>query len=418
MAQRPLDPALAKEAYDAIREHGDSRRAAQALGIADATLRSRAARHGPALAAHAANALPATPEERREILRLRAEVDQLKRERQDRDGEAMLAEAIAAARGKLQAEAVAPPAWAIRGERIADSPGVPILMLTDWHIGETVRSAEVFHMNAFDEAAADARVRQVVERAILLGAMHAPAGGHKGGVVFLGGDFVSGWLHEELVRSDWCSPLQSSAWCVSRIVWALRKLRDAWGRLYVVGVSGNHGRLTKRPPGKGHSFQCFDWLIYTMVAQQIGDHATDRKTITISVPDDGEQIVPVAGTRYHLMHGHQAGVKGGDGIIGALGPIMRGAVKIGSANRSVGRDSDVLVIGHYHQTLWLPRVIVGGTLKGYDEYARVSRFGFEPASQLMWFSHPKWGANCPMRIFLQDPPVGDTAACVTKRKAA
>jgi predicted phosphodiesterase len=413
--QPPLDPALARQARDAIAKHGGATAAARATGIAAATLRSRAQRcqdNAPA------DAAPIAPAERREIIRLRAENEQLRRAQHDHDGEALLAEAIAAARGRLQAEAVEAPSWALRGERAADSPGVPMLMLTDWHVGETVRASEVFRLNQFDAAAADARVRQVVERAVMLGAMHAPAGGHRGGVVFLGGDFVSGWLHEELVRSDWCSPLQSAAWCVSRLVWVLRKLRDAWGRIYVVGVSGNHGRLTKRPPGKGHSFQCFDWLIYTMVAQQLHESRSDRKTITVSVPDDGEQIVQVAGTRYHLMHGHQLGVKGGDGIIGALGPIMRGAVKIGSANRSVGRDSDVLVIGHYHQTLWLPRVIVGGTLKGFDEYARVSRFSFEPASQLMWFSHPKWGANCPMRVFLQDPATGDPAACVTKQKAA
>jgi hypothetical protein len=260
-------------------------------------------------------------------------------------------------------------------------------------------------------------VRLAVERAVLLAGMHAPAGGHKGGVVFLGGDFVSGWLHDELVRTDWCSPLQSAAWCVSRMVWALRALRDAWGRLYVVGVPGNHGRLTHRPPGKGHAFQSFDWLIYTMVAQQLADNPQDRKTITLSVPDDGEQIVPVAGHRYLLMHGHQLGVKGGDGIIGAIGPIVRGATKVGRQNRSVGRDFDTMVIGHYHTTLWLPGVIVGPTLKGFDEYARVSRFTYEPAAQLLWFSHPKWGPNSPLRVFLQDPAARIPADCATRRAA-
>jgi len=291
------------------------------------------------------------------------------------------------------------------------------LMLTDWHVGETVRAAEVFHQNQFDATVADARVRQAVERAVALAAMHAPAGGHKGGVVFLGGDFVSGWLHDELVRTDWCSPLQSAAWCVSRLVWSLRALRDAWGRLYVVGVPGNHGRLTHRPPGKGHAFQSFDWLIYTMVAQQLADNPQDRKTIALSVPDDGEQIVPVAGHRYLLMHGHQLGVKGGDGIIGAIGPIVRGATKVGRQNRSVGRDFDTLVIGHYHTTLWLPGVIVGPTLKGFDEYARVSRFTYEPAAQLVWFSHPKWGPNSPLRVFLQDPASRSPADCATRRAA-
>lgn len=402
MPQRPLTPQEKRDALALVAKHGTISAAARASGIPRETLQSRVDRARQTDATEAPDS--ASSAERREILRLRAEIAHLRRERADADGEALLAQALAEARGRLAAEPIAPPAWTIRGERSGDSPGVPVLLLTDWHIGETVREAEVYHRNRFDATTADARVRQVIDRAVMLGRMHAPAGGHKGGVVFLGGDFVSGWLHEELVRSDWCSPLQSAAWCVSRLVWALRALRDAWGRLYVVGVPGNHGRLTHRPPGKGHAFQSFDWLIYAMVAQQLADHAADRKTITLSAPDDGEQIVQVAGTRYLLMHGHQLGVKGGDGIIGALGPITRGATKVGRAARSVGRDFDVLVIGHYHTTLWLPGIIVGPTLKGYDEYARVSRFSYEPAAQLMWFSHPKWGPNSPLRVFLQDPP--------------
>lgn len=394
-----------KEAQAALKKLGTKTAAAECLGIARSTFRDILAK-GDTQAKEEAPAPIATPDERREILKLRSENARLRQEQHDTDGQAILAEAIREARGVLLSEAIEPPTWTLTEGKSGDSPGIPMLMLTDWHIGETVRSAEVYNLNRFDEVTSDLRVRQTIERAIVLTNIHTPPGGHKGGVVFLGGDFVSGWLHEELIRTDWCSPLQAASWCVSRIVWSLRKLRDSWGRLYVVGVPGNHGRMTKRPPGKGHAFQSFDWLIYSLVAQQLQDNALDKKTITLSVPDDGEQIVPVAGTRYHLMHGHQLGVKGGDGIIGALGPITRGAIKTGAQNRSVGRDSDVLVIGHYHQTLWLPRIIVGGTLKGYDEYARVSRFSYEEASQLLWFTHSKWGANNPLRVFLQDPPTG------------
>jgi len=415
MAAPRLAPTLAAEAVAAIAKHGSAAAAARALKIPENTLRNRVAASGERTAR--ADPAPATPGERVEIARLKAQVAHLKKDRDEADGQALLARAIADARGGMRAHAVDPPAWTVRGERTKDSPGVPVLLLTDWHVGETVRAAEVFNQNQFDATLADARVRQAVERAVALAAMHAPAGGHKGGVVFLGGDFVSGWLHDELVRTDWCSPLQSAAWCVSRLVWSLRALRDAWGRLYVVGVPGNHGRLTHRPPGKGHAFQSFDWLIYTMVAQQLADNPQDRKTIALSVPDDGEQIVPVAGHRYLLMHGHQLGVKGGDGIIGAIGPIVRGATKVGRQNRSVGRDFDTLVIGHYHTTLWLPGVIVGPTLKGFDEYARVSRFTYEPAAQLVWFSHPKWGPNSPLRVFLQDPASRSPADCATRRAA-
>lgn len=424
MAQHAMTKAEAEETARLLAKHdGNVTSAAAEANIPRPTMqhRVRAAERilGRRLGQpRAAPAAPPTAEERREIARLRAENAQLRKDQATRDGEALLAQAIAEARAGLQAHGVEPPPWTVRGERTKDSPGVPVLLLTDWHIGEVVDPAQVHGHNRFDAATADARVRLAIERAVMLGRMHAPAGGHKGGVVLLGGDFVSGWLHEELTRTDWCSPMQAAAWCVSRLVWALRALRDAWGRLYVVGVPGNHGRLTHKPPGKGHAFQSFDWLIYTMVNQQLADCAADRKTISLSVPDAGEQIVQVAGTRYLVMHGHQLGVKGGDGIIGAIGPIMRGATKVGRAGRSVAQDFDALVIGHYHTTLWLPGVIVGPTLKGYDEYARVSRFSYEPAAQMLWFSHPRWGPNSPLRVFLQDPPARGGPAFVALPAAA
>jgi transposase-like protein len=413
MPTKPLDRKLAAEAVAAVdAADGNVVAAALALGIIASTLRGRLR---TAAVKYSLTPKPRPPaerkpsppppqplseSERREIARLKADLARVREEQSRTDGEALLAEAIREARGKVSAMPIDPPRWTAQPERMGDAAGLPVLMLTDWHIGETVVPAEVAHRNVFSAEIAEERAERVIKRAIALAAKHVDKA--RGGVVFLGGDFVSGWLHEELIRGDYCSPLQAVAWCVSRLTHALRTLRDAWGRLFVVGVSGNHGRLTRRPPGAGHSHQAFDWLIYVLVAEALRERPEDRRTIEISVPDAGEQIVPVAGTRYHLMHGHQLGVKGGDGIIGALGPITRGAVKVGGANRSLGQDADILVIGHYHTTLWLPRAIVGGTLRGYSAWDRTQRYGWEPASQLLWFSHPRWGANSPIRVFLQD----------------
>lgn len=388
-----------QKAEEALAKHGSQVKAALALGVARQTLQRWL--HEPERPPQSASeASPITATERKELTSARRTIADLRRQLSEVDSHALMADAIRQARGALDGEAIPPPDWALRQREDDNGPGVPVLLVTDWHIGETVRESEVYGKNVFNEAEADERVRLLVERAIMLSRMHEPAGGYEGGVVLLGGDFVSGWLHEELVRTDWCSPMAASVWCVSRLKWALEQLVEAWGSLYVVGVPGNHGRLTKRPPAKMHAQQTFDWLIYSMLAEHfVGD---DR--VTFSVPDDGEQIVDIAGTRYLVTHGHQLGVKGGDGIIGALGPISRGATKVGRANRSVGRDFDVLVIGHYHTWLWLPGIIVGPTLKGFDEYARVSRFSYEPASQLLFFSHERWGPNMPLRIFLQDEP--------------
>lgn len=50
------------------------------------------------------------------------------------------------------------------------------------------------------------------------------------------------------------------------------------------------------------------------------------------------------------------------------------------------------------------RVIVNGSLKGYDEYASVSNFGYEVAQQALFFNHPKHGITFACPVLVQDHP--------------
>jgi hypothetical protein len=154
---------------------------------------------------------------------------------------------------------------------------------------------------------------------------------------------------------------------------------------------------------KGGAISCFDHAIYEALA----DRLRDDGRITWQIPASGDALFQVAGTRFLALHGHELGVKGGDGLIGALGPIMRGAIKTGRAERSLGRDFDVLLLGHFHQPIWQPRsgIVVNGTLKGFDEYSRMQRYSFAPPTQSLFFVHPRFGPNLPFNVFCDEPAV-------------
>jgi predicted phosphodiesterase len=344
---------------------------------------------------------PITAEERREIIRLKADVTRLNQALKEADHARLEADRFRALSRELHDGALPPPDWAVKVPAGADSPGVPMLDLGDWHIGETVDPRQLHGANAFDAAIADARVKRLLDRVLYLAFQHVKAPKYPGIVVILGGDFVSGWLHQELFRTDWCPPTMAANWCTSRLHRVLLRLAEAFGRVWVVAVPGNHGRLTQKPMAKGGAEACFDHAIYEALADRLQDDAR----FAWSIPAAGDCIVQVAGTRYLVAHGHQLGVKGGDGLIGALGPIMRGTIKTARAERSVGRDFDVAVLHHFHQALWLPSagIIVNGTLKGYDEWARLNRFAFAPPTQWLWFSHPRFGPNLPFDIRLEEP---------------
>ena len=344
---------------------------------------------------------PLTREERLRIQNLEAKLREVTRQLAEADAKAAQADKFRALSAELHDSPQAAPKWSVRVPAGKDTPGVPVLMLSDWHIGETVDAAQVHGANEFNAAIADRRVKSVIDRVLHLAFHHAPNPQYPGIVVVLGGDFVSGWLHEELFRTDWCAPTQATNWCVSRLHAALARLADAFGKVHAVCVPGNHGRLTRKPMAKGGATSCFDHAIYEALADRLRADAR----ITWQIPASGDALFQVAGTRFLAMHGHELGVKGGDGLIGALGPIMRGAIKTGRAERSLGRDFDVLLLGHFHQAIWQPHsgIVVNGTLKGFDEYSRMQRYSFAPPTQSLFFVHPRFGCNLPFNVFCDEP---------------
>lgn len=397
------------KAYDAAGHNAT--RAAQALGIGHNAMNNRLMRAReaglkvPPSQGHRHSGVGRLPEmnaeERVRFKSLEARVRDLTRQLAEADARAAQADKFRALSAELHDSPQAAPRWSVRVPAGKDSPGVPVLMLSDWHIGEVVDPAQVHGANEFNAQVAERRVKSVIDRVLHLAFHHARTPENSGIVVVLGGDFVSGWLHEELFRTDWCAPTQAANWCASRLHAALVRLAEAFGKAHVVCVPGNHGRLTKRPMAKGGATSCFDHAIYEALADRLRDDAR----ITWQIPASGDALFQVAGVRFLAMHGHELGVKGGDGLIGALGPIMRGAIKTGRAERSLGRDFDVLLLGHFHQAIWQPHsgIVVNGTLKGFDEYSRAQRYSFQPPTQTLFFVHPRFGCNLQFNVFCDEP---------------
>lgn len=146
----------------------------------------------------------------------------------------------------------------------------------------------------------------------------------------------------------------------------------------------------------------YEWNLYC----QLERHFLRDKRIQFMIPGETDAHFTVAGHRYMLTHGDMLGVRGGDGIIGALGPVARGAIKVGRSEAQIGRDFDTMIMCHYHT--YIPRseacaVIVNGSMKGYDEYVRLQlRVPYSRPSQALWFTHPKHGITAQWQIYLED----------------
>jgi hypothetical protein len=338
------------------------------------------------------------PHDQREMFKLREENTRLRRNLAELQRGELDAEAIREIIGGITASPADPPNWLLRETKTGKAKHVPMTIWSDWHCGEVVSRYETNNQNEYDTRIFEARVRRLVEKTIHLCRQHGP-GNYPGIVINLLGDMVSGALHPELAKTDEEEVIPSVLRVRDVLVWALGAMADEFGKLYVPCTSGNHGRNTLKPQFKRTVYENFDWLIYQLVAR----HFEKDKRITFDIPESNEVHYQVFGLRFMALHGDMLGVKGGDGIVGVLGPIMRGETKVGKQASAMGRHYDVLLMGHYHQHIMLRRIIVAGTLKGWDEFAaKALRAPPAPPSQPLWFVEQRFGITQTMEVYVED----------------
>jgi len=293
-----------------------------------------------------------------------------------------------------------PPAW-IQGRGVRNgSRGGPITIWSDFHYGEVINADEIGGVNAYSAAIAQKRFTRLVNTTTDLCFNHmGRADIHYPGIVIcLGGDMIGGDIHEELMVTNDRTPHQSVHDLTDILAGGIEEMATKFGRAFIPCVVGNHGRSSKRMRMKGRVFTNYDWSIYVNLAR----YFKSSKHIKFLIPSGPDAHFNVYGHRYMLTHGDSLGVKGGDGIVGALGPIMRGALKVGQSEGQMGRDFDTLVMCHWHQYITLPGVIVNNALKGFDEYAMMQlRAKFSRPSQALWFTHPEHGITAHWQVYLE-----------------
>lgn len=293
---------------------------------------------------------------------------------------------------------VDPPHWLTTNTATKKSPGVPTLFASDWHWGERVFEKQTGGLNKYDMSIAQTRAHALVRNAIDLLENHMVNPEYPGIVFALGGDMVSGGIHEELLATDEMEIMPVVLDLFGVLCWCISTLADKFGNVFVPCVSGNHGRSTHKIRHKGRNFTSYDWLTYQFLARFF----KDDKRVQFSIPDGSDCAYSVYGHRYLLTHGDQA--RGGDGIIGMLGPVVRLDHRKRSRASQIDESYDTLLLGHFHQLTQLRRLIINGSLKGYDEYASACCFSFEPPQQALWITHPTRGITFSMPVHTE--PVG------------
>jgi hypothetical protein len=326
---------------------------------------------------------------RRENARLRAEL------KANEDQIAQL-RAVADLVGRFEDSASEPPKWLSPAKPKAGSHATLMLLLSDMHFDEVVDPAEMDGLNAYDRTIATRRLERWAGNVVKLSRDYLSGVTYDGVVLMLGGDTFSGDIHEELRRTNAGTVFDGLLYWLEQMSAAIDLLAGEYGKVFITAAPGNHGRMTNKPVYKNRASSNLDWLLAKLLER---DFRSDGR-MSFQIPDSFDSYFHVYGRGQVLTHGDQT--RGGGGIGGIWPPIMRMRARKAQVAMATGKPFETLWMGHWHQLIQTPGLIVNGAIKGYDEYAAGNNFTPEPAQQAMAVMTPEHGIAWQAPVFCAD----------------
>ena len=251
--------------------------------------------------------------------------------------------------------------------------GVPVLACSDWHVEEPVDPDKVNGLNVYNLEIADRCIDRLAEAYEWM--LHDSRFDCRAGVVWLGGDLMSGYIHDELVESNSLSPTETAFWLQERLERMLRRIAATTKleRIIVPCNSGNHGRTTEKIRVQTREENSYEWLVYQSVARRL----SDDPRFEFQIAKSEWLYLDVMGHQLAFAHGD--GFKYGGGVGGISIPIRK---KL--ANLKQHRPIHHACIGHFHTRQDFGDISVNGSMIGVSPYS--IRIGAPPEPrQQSWF---------------------------------
>lgn len=287
------------------------------------------------------------------------------------------------------------PAWTTKTPTGIGRPEIPVLMTSDFQVGEVIRMDET-ECNEYSPEIFQERYRRLIRSTIRICELQDPKMRAPGIIYNRLGDAISGDIHADLAETQTLSSIQQVMLCAEEEMRGLQVLLDAFPSVTVHSVPGNHDRSTF---GKPRSKRFVDYSYDTLLVYTLQKHFKNEPRITFNAPKSGDAFYSVTGTNFLATHGDRIGSRGGTGMVGPAATIARGVMRVRISQARLGKRVDYVIHGHLHTAMHLPNCISNSTLAGYSEYAKSEmRAEPEPPTQWLFFVHPKWGVTTMRKV--------------------
>jgi len=249
------------------------------------------------------------------------------------------------------------------------SESVATVQLSDWHVEERVKSATVNGLNKFDLKVAEARIDRLLSRLIFLIKLSRAGTRIDTLVLQFLGDFMTGFIHMELVESNTLHPVQAVLWLHDKIHAFLKAvLAEAkCPQIIAVCTVGNHGRTTEKKRINTRIDNSYEWLLYKMLARQFPE-------IDWRIAEGYFVYLPVFDSLWRHHHGDELNYQGGVG--GITIPVNKAIAQWDKTKRA-----DYDFFGHWHQRFVTRKWQCNSSLIGYSAHAQAIKAEFELPAQ-------------------------------------
>lgn len=268
-----------------------------------------------------------------------------------------------------------------------------VAMLSDVHADERVLKHETPVGNEYNPVIAERSIARFFLGYRWLLNFHRSAFQITDVTLWLGGDLMSGHIHDELKETTSGTSIEAVLWLRSRLIAGIDMLLEDTKieRLHIPCSYGNHGRNTVKPYRARGAAHSYEWLLY----QWLASHYVNERRVTFLADPSAHQYMQVYDWDLHFHHGDETNYQGGVG--GIMIPINKAV-----AQWDIARRCHFHNFGHWHQYNNNGRITVNGSVIGYNAYAMSIKATPEAPQQAFYLLDSKRGKTCKSPIWVRD----------------
>lgn len=274
-------------------------------------------------------------------------------------------------------------------DRSTEGGCTAIVCANDWHLEKKIQPSTVSGLNEFNLSIAERRVDRLWGKAVYLIEFWRNIAEVDEVILWLGGDLMNNYLHDEDVESNFCGPTEAILAIQDHVATGIEHLKDNVGLDRVVTNYGNHGRSTRyNRPATGWKTS-WEYLAYKNLERTYGK-------LDWNITQGYMNYLDIQGYKARFHHGENVKYYGG---VGGLTIPMNKAVQ----QWDKSRRADLSISGHFHQYLDYWSWVSCGCLCGYDAYAQSIKAEFQEPTQTIVFVDKTRGKVQSIPIFVERP---------------